>query len=140
MTSSLIGTLSSSKRRKSFVGYNAQRRASVVKALSELACLLAHGDSPECSRPTGQDLLLLSTYSIAIRQVLRGKADEITTAVQKLGNQALRSAVRHHSIDLGLTDVDDLVGDIYRSLVHKDRSVRLSAGSVCFVHFPLTTT
>ncbi|KAI0254821.1 hypothetical protein BJV78DRAFT_1273863 [Lactifluus subvellereus] len=82
------------------------------------------------SQPTGQDLLLLSTYSIAIRQILRGKADEVTTAVQKLGNQALRSAVRHHSIDLGLADVDDLVGDIYRSLVHKDRSVRLSAGQV----------
>ena len=127
--------------RKSFNGYNAQRRVSVAKALSELSCLLAHGESQECSRPMGQDLLLLSTYSMAIRLVLQGRADVVTPAVRKAGNQALCLAVRHHSIELGLQDVDDLVTEVNRSLVHKDRAVRLSAGLVfafdC-VYLPLT--
>jgi serine/threonine-protein kinase ATR len=129
----LIRVLSSSKCRKSFVGYDAQQRASVVKVLLELACPLSHDASQACSRPTGQDLPLLSTYHIAIRQIIRGTPDEVTTAVRKLGNQALSSAVRHHSLDLGLTEVDDLVIDMYQSLVHKDRAIRLSAGSVGFV-------
>ena len=38
--------------------------------------------------------------------------------------------MRHHSIELGLKEVDDLVIELYRSLVHKDRAVRLSAGLV----------
>jgi hypothetical protein len=116
--------------RKSFDGYDAQRRASVAKALSDLACPLAHGENPDCSRPTRQDLLLLSTYNTAIRQVLRGRTDEVTAAVHKSGNQALCLAVRHHSIELGLKEVDDLVVELYRSLSHNDRAVRLSAGSV----------
>ena len=91
---------------------------------------MAHGENPECSRPTRQDLLLLSTYNTAIRQVLRGRADEVTAAVHKSGNQALCLAVRHHSIELGLKEVDDLVVELYRSLIHNDRAVRLSAGSV----------
>lgn len=129
--SASIGFLSSSSYfRNSFDGYDAQRRASVAKALSDLACLLAHGEKPECSRPTRQDLLLLSTYNTAIRQVLRGRTDEVTAAVHKSGNQALCLAVRHHSIELGLKEVDDLVVDLYRSLIHNDRTVRLSAGSV----------
>ncbi|KAI0271954.1 hypothetical protein BGY98DRAFT_1091035 [Russula aff. rugulosa BPL654] len=115
---------------KSFDGYDAQRRVSVAKALSDLACPLAHGENPECSRPTRQDLLLLSTYNTAIRQVLRGKADEVTAVVHKSGNQALCLAVRHHSIELGLKEVDDLVVELYRSLIHNDRAVRLSAGQV----------
>jgi hypothetical protein len=105
-------------------------RVSVAKALSELACPLAHGESPECSRPTGKDLLLLSTYSTAIRQLLQDRADKVTPAVHKSGNQALCLAVRHHSIELGLKEVDDLVIELYQSLVHKDRAVRLSAGLV----------
>jgi hypothetical protein len=84
----------------------------------------------------GQDLLLLSTYSMAIRLVLQGRADEVTPTVRKSGNQALCLAVRHHSIDLGLQEVDDLVIELYQSLVHKDRAVRLSAGLVpAFVAF-----
>ncbi|KAH9999987.1 hypothetical protein BJV77DRAFT_1114938 [Russula vinacea] len=115
---------------KSFDGYDAQRRASVAKALSDLACPLAHGENPECSKPISHDLLLLSTYNIAIRQVLRGRTDEVTAAVHRLGNKALCLAVRHHSIELGLTEVDDLVIELYHSLVHNDRAVRLSAGQV----------
>lgn len=38
--------------------------------------------------------------------------------------------MRHHSIELGLKEVDDLVVELYRSLIHNDRAVRLSAGSV----------
>jgi hypothetical protein len=113
-----------------FDGYDAQRRASVTKALSDLACPLAHGENSECSRPTSQDLLLLSTYNIAMRQVLRGRTDEVTAAVYKSGNRALCLAVRHHSIELGLKEVDDLVIEVYLSLVHNDRAVRLSAGLV----------
>lgn len=141
MTGLHLGSPSSSQFRKSFNGYDAQQRVSVAKALSELACPLAHGESPECSRPTGQDLLLLSTYNMAIRLVLQGRADEVTPAVYKLGNQALCLAVRHHSIELGLKEVDDLVIELYQSLIHKDRAVRLSAGSVVAfdcVHLPLT--
>jgi hypothetical protein len=131
VVSPAIGLLSSSSYiRKSFDGYDAQRRASVAKALSDLACPLAHGENLECSRPTRQDLLLLSTYNTAIRQVLRGRTDEVTAAVHKSGNQALCLAVRHHSIELGLKEVDDLVVELYRSLIHNDRAVRLSAGSV----------
>ncbi len=74
--------------------------------------------------------MLLSTYNIAIRQVVRGRTDEVTAAVHKMGNQALCLAVRHHSVELGLKEVDDLVVELYRSLVHNDRAVRLSAGSV----------
>lgn len=102
----------------------------MAKALSDLACPLAHGESPECSRPTSRDLLLLSTYNIAIRQVLRGRTDEVTAAVHKSGNRALCLAIRHHSIELGLKEVDDLVVEVYSSMVHNDRAVRLSAGSV----------
>jgi len=127
-----FGSLSSSSShfRKSFDGYDAQRRASVAKALSELTCPLVHDGNAVCSRPTRRDLLLLSTYSIAIRQVLRGTTEEVTAAVHKMGNQALCLAVRHHSIELGLKEIDDLVIELYRSLVHNDRAVRLSAGSV----------
>lgn len=85
--------------------------------------------------------MLLSTYNMAIRLVLQGRADEVTPAVYKLGNQALCLAVRHHSIELGLKEVDDLVIELYQSLIHKDRAVRLSAGSVVAfdcVHLPLT--
>lgn len=141
MTCTFTGPSSSSQSRKSFDGYDAQRRVSVAKALSELACPLAHGESLECSRPTGKDLLLLSTYSVAIRLVLQGRADEVTPAVRKSGNQVLCLAVRHHSIELGLKEVDDLVIELYHSLVHKDRAVRLSAGSVftfACVYLPLT--
>lgn len=130
MVNHLVGFLSSSHFRKSFDGYDAQRRVSVAKALSDLACPLAHGENTECSKPTSHDLLLLSTYNIAVRQVLRGKTDEVTPAVHKLGNKALCLAVRHHSIELGLKEVDDLVTELYQSLVHNDRAVRLSAGSV----------
>ena len=125
-----MGASSPSQSRKSFNGYDAERRVSVAKALSELACPLAHGESPECSRSTGKDLLLLSTYGTAIRQLLQGRTDEVTPAVRKSGNQALCLAVRHHSIELGLKEVDDLVIELYQSLVHKDRAVRLSAGLV----------
>jgi hypothetical protein len=133
------GPSSSSQFRKSFNGYDAPRRVSVAKALSELACPLAHGENPECSRPMGKDLLLLSTYSMAIRLVLQGRADEVTPAVRKSGNQVLCLAVRHHSIELGLKEVDDLAIELYQSLIHKDRAVRLSAGSVSFdcVYLPL---
>jgi hypothetical protein len=73
---------------------------------------------------------------MAIRLVLQGRADEVTPIVRKSGNQALCLAVRHHSIDLGLQEVDDLVIELYQSLVHKDRAVRLSAGLVpAFVAF-----
>lgn len=130
MGSPSVGFSSSSYLRKSFDGYDAQRRTSVAKALSDLACPLAHGENTECSRPTRQDLLLLSTYNSAIRQVLRGRTDEVTATVHKSGNQALCCAVRHHSIELGLKEVDDLVVELYRSLIHNDRAVRLSAGSV----------
>lgn len=130
MVNRSLGYLSSSHFSKSFDGYDAQRRASVAKALSDLACPLAHGENPECSKPISHDLLLLSTYNIAIRQVLRGRTDEVTAAVHRLGNKALCLAVRHHSIELGLTEVDDLVIELYHSLVHNDRAVRLSAGSV----------
>lgn len=130
MTSPSVRSLSSFQFRKSFDGYDAQRRTSVAKALSELVCPLVHGESPECSKSTGKDLLLLSTYNVAIRQILRGRTDEVTATVHKSGNQALCLAVRHHSIELGLKDVDDLVIDLYESLVHRDRAVRLSAGSV----------
>lgn len=143
MISSSVGSLLSFHFRKSFDGYDAQRRASVAKALSDLACPLAHGESPECSRPTGQDMLLLSTYKIAIRQVVRGRTDEVTAAVQKLGNRALCLAVRHHSIELGLKEVDELVIGLCQSLVHSDRAVRLSAGLVLTsdrVYFSLTTS
>ena len=125
-----VGSLSSSHFRKSFDGYDAQRRASVAKALSDLACPLVHGENTECSRPAGQDLLILSTYNVAIRQIIRGRTDEVTAAVHKSGNRALCFAVRHHSMGLGLKEVDDLVIELYQSLVHNDRAVRLSAGSV----------
>ena len=130
MNSTSFERIVTSQSRKSFNGYDAGMRVSVAKALSELACPLAHGESPECSRPTGKDLLLLSTYSTAIRQLLQGRADNVTPAVHKSGNQALCVAVRHHSIELGLKEVDDLVIELYQSLVHKDRAVRLSAGLV----------
>ena len=61
---------------------------------------------------------------------MRGNSSEITTTVRKWGNQTLSYAVRHHSIDLGLEEVDDLVPEMYKSLAHKERTVRLSAGSV----------
>jgi len=67
---------------------------------------------------------------MAIRLVLQGRADEVTPAVYKSGNQALCLAVRHHSIELGLKEVDDLVIELYQSVIHKDRAVRLCAGSV----------
>ena len=88
-------------------------------------------------------MLLLSTYKIAIRQVVRGRTDEVTTAVHKLGNRALCLAVRHHSIELGLKEVDDLVIELCQSLVHSDRAVRLSAGLVLTsdrVYLSLTTS
>jgi hypothetical protein len=113
----------------------------VAKALSDLACPLAHGENPECSKPTSHDLLLLSTYNIAIRQVLRGRTDEVTAVVHRLGNKARCLAIRHHSIELGLKEVDDLVVELYHSLVHNDRAVRLSAGSVfafCRAYLSLT--
>lgn len=137
-----VGSLLSFHFRKSFDGYDAQRRASVAKALSDLACPLAHGESAECSRSTDQDMLLLSTYKIAIRQVVRGRTNEVTTAVHKLGNRALCLAVRHHSIELGLKEVDDLVIELCQSLAHGDRAVRLSAGLVFVfdrVYLSLTT-
>lgn len=115
---------------KSFVGCDAQRRVSVAKALSESVCPLAHGGDSECLGSASRDLLLLSTYKIAIRQLLRGDSSEVTATVRKWGNQALSYAVRHHSIDLGLEEVDDLVTELYRSLAHKERAVRLSAGQV----------
>jgi hypothetical protein len=74
--------------------------------------------------------LLLPTYKIAIQQLVRGRTDEVTAAVHKSANQALCLAVRHHSVELGLKEVDDLVVNMYQSLVHRDRGVRLSAGSV----------
>jgi serine/threonine-protein kinase ATR len=98
--------------------------------LSESVCPLAHGGDSECLGSASQDLLLLSTYKIAIRQLLRGNSSEITATARKWGNQALSYAVRHHSIDLGLEEVDDLVPEMYKSLAHKERAVRLSAGSV----------
>jgi hypothetical protein len=85
-------------------------------------------------------MLLLSTYKIAIRQVVRGRTDEVTTAVHKLGNRALCLAVRHHSIELGLKEVDELVIELCQSLVHSDRAVRLSAGSVLNVRSRLPLT
>ncbi|KAI0307055.1 hypothetical protein B0F90DRAFT_1807754 [Multifurca ochricompacta] len=121
---------SSSQCRGSFVGHDAQWRISVAKGLSELACPLAHGESSECFRPTGQKLPILSTYNIAMRQLLQGRADEVTVAVRTSVNQALRLAIRHHSIDLGLEEVDGLIIELYPSLVHRDRAVRLSAGQV----------
>ena len=98
--------------------------------MSESICPLAHGGDSECLGSASQDLLLLSTYNIAIRQLLRGNSNEITATVRKWGNQALSYAVRHHSIDLGLEEVDDLVPEMYKSLAHKERAVRISAGSV----------
>ncbi|KAH9002229.1 hypothetical protein EDB86DRAFT_3063350 [Lactarius hatsudake] len=115
---------------ESFVGYDAQRRILVAKALSESVCLLAHSGDSECLGSASQDLLLLSTYKIAIRQLLRGDSNEITAAVRKWGNQALSYAVRHHPIDLGLEEVGDLVSEMYKFLAHKERAVRLSAGQV----------
>lgn len=85
-----------------------------------------------------QDLSLLSTYKIAIRQLLRGNSSEITATARKWGNQALSYAVRHHTIHLGLEEVDDLLPEMYKSLAHKERAVRLSAGSVsCSFILPL---
>lgn len=75
--------------------------------------------------------MLLSTYNVAVRQVLRGKTDEVTATVRKSANQALCLAVRHHALELGLKEVDDLVVEMHQSLVHNDRTIRLSAGSVC---------
>ncbi|KAH9060944.1 hypothetical protein EDB87DRAFT_1723684 [Lactarius vividus] len=115
---------------KSFVGYDAQRRILVAKALSESVCLLAHSGDSECLGSASQDLSLLSTYKTAIRQLLRGDSSGITAAVRKWGNQVLSYAVRHHPIDLGLEEVDDLVSEMYKFLAHKERAVRLSAGQV----------
>ncbi|KAH9179575.1 hypothetical protein EDB89DRAFT_2110934 [Lactarius sanguifluus] len=115
---------------ESFIGYDAQRRILVAKALSESVCLLAHSEDSECLGSASQDLLLLSTYKIAIRQLLRGDSSEITAAVRKWGNLALSYAVRHHPIDLGLEEVGDLVSEMYKFLAHKERAVRLSAGQV----------
>ncbi|KAI9467128.1 hypothetical protein BJY52DRAFT_1423860 [Lactarius psammicola] len=113
-----------------FVGYDAQRRVLAAKALSESVCPLAHGGDSECLGSASQDLLLLSTYKVSIRQLMRGDSSEITATVRKWGNQALSYAVRHHPIDLGLEEVDDLVTEMYKFLAHKDRAVRLSAGQV----------
>jgi serine/threonine-protein kinase ATR len=140
VTCTFIGPSSSSQFRKSFNGYGAQRRVSIAKALSELACPLAHGESSECSRPMGKGLSLLSTYIMAIQLVLQGRAHEVTPAVRKSGNQVLCLAVRHHSIELGLKEVDDVAIELYQSLVHKDRAVRLSAGSVFNIRLCLPST
>ena len=98
--------------------------------MSESVCPLAHGGDSECLGSASQDLLLLSTYKIAIRQLLRGNSSEIIATARKWGNQTLSSAVRHHSTDLGLEEVDDIVPEMYKFLAHKERAVRLSAGSV----------
>ncbi|KAI0268140.1 hypothetical protein BC834DRAFT_678146 [Gloeopeniophorella convolvens] len=115
---------------RSFAGYDFKQRISVLNGLAQLACLLAHNGGSACSRPAGKDLPLLLAYKIAIRQVLQGSADEVTAAVHKAGNEALRLAVQHHSADFELGILDDLVGEMHLALSHKDRTVRLSAGHV----------
>lgn len=69
-------------------------------------------------------------YLAIVDQLLMGTDTQVPNAVRKACFDVLASVMRHQPIEENDTDLDNIAGMLCRTMSDRQRSIRLSAGSV----------
>jgi len=103
--------------------------------MKNMTCLLAHPRNPNCVIMSTEFALTFASSYIAIsNQIITGDEDEVTPLVRQRVYETLCLAIKHYPPDL---DNNDLIKMTEDGMTHKNRTARLSAGSVFSITAPI---
>ncbi|KAF5387623.1 hypothetical protein D9615_000714 [Tricholomella constricta] len=105
-------------------------RVSFAKRLAGLVCLISHCDGSKCHDAPGKRTLpTLRPGLPGVARILEGPEDEVNSEVRRLAFAALAKAIHHHGHEYRDVRPAHVLDVVFRGLVDRERSVRLSAGN-----------
>ena len=95
-----------------------------------MLCLLFHRGETPCTRSTLRDRPFLPVYLAIVDQLLQGTDAQVTSTVRKASHDVIAAILRHQPAEGEDIDLDNVASLLCQTMSDKERSMRLTAGSV----------